>query len=96
LNEVAITFVVLAKQHEMIGAFRVRAFIFVIIRRDVDFAADDGFYATGGGLMEEIGGGKKISVVRDSDRRHLAARSLGGELANFASAIEKRIIRVKM
>ena len=96
MNEVAITFVVFAKQHEMVRAFRVRAFIFVTVGCDINFAADDGLHATGGRLVEEIGGGEQVAVVRHGDRGHFAARSLGGKLANFASAIQERIIRVKM
>ena len=72
------------------------AAIFVIVRRDVHFAADDGLHAVGGGLVIEIRGGEKIAVIGDGDGGHSAARGLGGQFADFAGAVQKRVIRVQM
>ena len=44
----------------------------------------------------EIRGGEKIAVIGDGDRRHPAARGFGGEFADFAGAVQKRVIRVQM
>ena len=96
LDQVPVALFVFAEQNQVIGAFRVGAAIFVIVRRDVHFAADDGFDAVGGGLMVKIGGGKKIAVVGDGYGGHAAARGLGRQLADFAGAIQKRVIRVQM
>lgn len=96
MNEVAIAFVVLAEQHEMVRAFGVRAFIFVTVWRDIDFAPDDWFHATGGGLMEEIGSGEQVAMVRDGDGGHFAARCFGGEFADIASAVQERVVRMEM
>jgi len=68
----------------------------VIVRRDVHFAADDGFDTVSGGLMIEIRGAEKISVVGDGYGGHSAARCFGGEFADFASAVQKRVVRVQM
>jgi hypothetical protein len=80
----------------MIGALGAGATIFVIVRRDIHFAADDGFYAVGGGLMIEIRGGEKVAVVGYGDGGHSAARGFGGEFADFTSAVQKRVVRVQM
>ncbi len=74
LNEIPITFVVLAKQHQMIRALRFRAAVLVIVRRHVHFAADDRLHSVRGGLVIEIRGGEKIAVVGHRHRGHAAAR----------------------
>ena len=96
LDEILVALFVFAEQHEMVRAFRAGAAIFVIVRRDVHFAADDGLYAMRRGLMVEICGGEKISVVGYGDGRHSTARGFGGEFADFASAVQKRVVRVQM
>jgi hypothetical protein len=67
-----------------------------MVRRDIHFAADDGLNTVGSGLMIEIRGGEKISVVGYGDGGHPAARGFGGKFADFASAVQKRVIRVQM
>jgi hypothetical protein len=96
LNEILVAFFVFAEQDEVVGAFGAGAAIFVIVWRDVHFAADDGFYAVGGGLMIEIRGGKEITVVGDGYCGHTAAGSFGGEFADFAGAVQQRVVRVQM
>jgi hypothetical protein len=68
----------------------------MIIRRDVHFAADDGFYAVGGGLVIKIRSGEKIAVVGYGDSGHAAAGRFGGKFADFAGAVQQRIVRVQM
>src|SRR5580658_443829 len=80
----------------MIGAFGAGAAIFMIVWRDVHFAADDGFYAMGGGLMIEICGGEEIAVVGYGDCGHAAAGGFCGEFADFAGAVQQRVVRVQM
>src|SRR5579863_4040698 len=80
----------------MIGAFRIRASVLMAIRRDVNFAADDWLHAAGGGLMEKIRGREKISMVGHRYRGHFLPRRFGSELANFASAVQQRIVGVQM
>jgi hypothetical protein len=46
--------------------------------------------------MIEICGGEKIAVVGYGDRWHPAPRRLGRKLADFAGAVEKRVVRVEM
>ena len=96
LDEVLVALFVFAEQDEVIGAFGAAAAILVMVRRDIHFAADDGLYAVGRGLMIEIRGGEKISVVGYGDGGHSAARGFGGKFADFASAVQKRVIRVQM
>src|SRR5690348_13976866 len=80
----------------MIRALRIGAAIFVAVRRNVNFAADNRLHVVRGSLMEEICRREEVSVISDGDRRHFLPRRLGGQLADFASAIEQRIIRVHM
>ena len=80
----------------MIRALGIGAFVLVVIRRDVYFAADYWLNAMGGRFVEEIGGGKKIAVVRDGDCGHFLTRRLSRQLSNFAGTIQERIIRVQM
>jgi hypothetical protein len=80
----------------VVRALGAAATILVIVRRDVHFAADDWLYAVSGGLMIEIRRGEKISVVGYGDGGHAAARGFGGQFADFASAVQKRVIRVQM
>ena len=47
-------------------------------------------------LLIEIRRGKQVAVVGHGDGGHSAPRGFGGQLADFASAIEKRVIRVEM
>ena len=96
LDEILVALFVLAEQHEVIRALRARAAIFVIVRRDIHFAADDRLYAVGGGLVIEIRGGEKIAVVGDCDRGHSPARGFGGQFADFACAVQERVVRVQM
>jgi hypothetical protein len=68
----------------------------VIIRRYVDFASNDGFDPVRFCLVEEICGSKQIAMIGDGNGRHTPARGFGGKLADFAGAIQKRIVRVQM
>ena len=47
-------------------------------------------------LMIEICGGEKISVVGHRHRGHAPARRFGRQFADFAGAVQKRVIRVQM
>ena len=96
LDQVAVAFVVLAQKHEMVRAFRLRAAVLVIIRRDIYFAADDRLDAMRRGLVIKIRRGKKIAVVRHGDGRHSAPRGFRRQFADFTCAIEERVIRVEM
>ena len=96
LDEVAIAFVVFAEQDEMIRSLCLRAAILVVVRSDVDFAADDRLYPVRGGLVIEVGGSEEIAMVRHGDRGHPAPRRFGGQFADFASAIQQGVVRVQM
>ena len=96
LNQIAIAFFILCEQDEMVRPLRIAAAILVIIGRDIYFAADDGFYPVSASLMKEIRGGKKISVVGNRNRRHASARRFGRQFADFASAVQERVVRVQM
>ena len=96
LDEILIALFVFAEQDQVIGALGAGATIFMMVGRDVHLAADDGFYAVGSGLMIEIGGGEKIAVVRDGDGWHSAPGGFGSELADLASSVQQRVIRVQM
>ena len=96
LDEILIALFVFAEQDQVVGALGARAAIFVIIRRDVHFTADDGLHTVRGGLVIEIRSAEKISVVRDGDGGHPETGGFSGEFADFASAVQKRVVRVKM
>ena len=80
----------------MVRAFRFGAAILVIIRRNVHFTSDDRLDAVRGGLVIKVRSRKKIAVVGDGNGRHPAPRGFRSQFADFASAIEKRVIRVEM
>src|SRR5580700_3992754 len=63
---------------------------------DINFAADDGLHAAGGGLVVKIGGGEEISVIGDGDGGHAAARGFIDEFADIAGPVEQRKIGVQM
>jgi hypothetical protein len=46
--------------------------------------------------VKEIGGSKEIAVVGDGDCGHAAAGGFGGKFADFAGAVEKRVVRVQV
>jgi len=66
------------------------------IRSDIYFAANDRLHPVCRGLVIEICCSKKIPVIGDSDGRHPASRSFGGQLADFAGTVEKGIVCVEM
>ncbi len=80
----------------MIRPLRIASAILVIVWRDIHFATDDGLYAVRAGLMKEIRGGEKISVIGNRHCRHAPARRFGRQFADFASAVQKRVVRVQM
>jgi hypothetical protein len=96
LNQVAVAFVAFSEQDEMVLALRVSAAILVIVGRDVNFAPDDRLHAVRLSLMEKVSRSKKVSVVSNRYRRHAPACRLGRQFADFASAVEERVIRVQM
>ena len=96
MNQIAVAFVVLAQKHQVIRALRIRAAVLVIVRRDVHFAADDRLDAVRRGLVIKIRRGKKIAMVGHGHSGHAAPRRFLGQLADFASSVEKGVIRVQM
>ena len=63
---------------------------------NINFAADNGLHAACCCLMIKILRGKKIAVIRDGHSGHAAARGFFGERLDFASAVEKAVVRVQM
>src|SRR5258708_14175043 len=61
----------------------------------VDFAANDGLDVALAGFIEEIGGGKEISLDGDGHRGHFLAGRFIQNLSKFASPNEPTDIRVK-
>ena len=96
LNQIAVAFFIFCEQHKMVRPLRIAAAILMIIGRDIHFATDDGLYAVGASLMKEICGGEKISVIGNRYRRHAPARRFGRQFADFASAVQERVVRVQM
>ena len=47
-------------------------------------------------LMVKSRGGEKIAVVGHGHSRHAPPRGFGRQFADFAGAVEKRVIRVQM
>src|ERR1700678_818617 len=80
LDKTAITLLVFAQQDEMVRAFRIRSATFVIVRCDVNLAADDGLHTVNRGLVIKIRGGEEIAVVRYGYCRHSPARGFGRQL----------------
>ena len=80
----------------MIRALGTGAFVFVVIRRDVYFAADDRLHPTGGSRVVEMLGGKEVAVIGDGDGGHAAAGGFVNQFGDVASAVEKTVIGVQM
>ena len=96
LDQIAIAFVVLAQKHEVVRALRFGAAILVIVRRNVHFTADDRLDAVRGGLVIKVRSRKKIAVVGDGNGRHPATSGFRSQFADFARAVQQRVIRVEM
>lgn len=109
LDEIAVTFEILAKENEMIATAGAGLKIIAIFGGDgtgffttivaaalgdINFAADDGFYIALAGFVKEIGGGEEVAVISDGYRRHFLPRSFVEKLGGFTRAIEETVIGV--
>ena len=80
----------------MIRPLRIAAPILMIVGSDVNFTTDDWFHAMSAGFMKEIRRSEKISVIGNRHGRHASARRFGRQFADFASAVQERVVRVQM
>ncbi len=62
----------------------------------IHFATDDWLDVSLAGLVEEIGGGEKITVIRYGHGGHFLPRSLIEQLRRLASPVEQTEIRVNV
>jgi len=72
IGEILVTLVILRKQDEMIIGLPAwdSLFVFVVLRGNVDFAADDRSKALFDSSLVELKGCEKVPVVGDSDCFH--------------------------
>ena len=80
----------------MVRPLRIAAATLMVVRGNVHLATDDGLYTMSAGFMKKICRRKKVSVVGNRNGRHAPARRLGRQFADFASAVEERVVRVQM
>src|ERR1035437_3049986 len=93
VDEVAIAFLGLAEQDQVIVAVGVAAG-FVALLRNVDLAADDRAHAFALGGVVELDGAEQVAVVGHGDGGHLLLDDRIHELADFTSSIEEGVIGV--
>ena len=93
IDEVAIAFLGLAEQDQVIVAVGVAAG-FVALLRNVDFAADDRVHAFAFGGVVELDGAEQVAMVGHGDGGHLLLDDGVHELADLAGSIEQRVIGV--
>ena len=94
-QQVAITLLVLAEQHQVVIAVRIAA-RGVPLLRDVDFASDHRMHALFLGLVVELDGAKKIAVVGHGHGGHFLMDHQVHQLSNFTGSIQQRIIGMAM
>jgi hypothetical protein len=95
LDQVAVAFLVLTQQHQVVVAIGV-ALNVVTLLRDVYFAADYGMNAVLARLIIELDRSEQVAVVGHGDRRHLLLLRDFHQLRNFAGAVEQRVIGMAM
>ena len=93
LDEVAIAFLVLAEQDQVVIAVGIGAGL-VALLRDVDFAADDGMDALRFGGVVELDGAEEIAMVGHGDGGHLLLGDDVHQLVDFAGAVEQGVVGV--
>jgi len=92
VDEVAIAFLGLAEQDQVIVAVGVAAAGFVPLLRDVDLAADDRMHAIGLGDVVDLHGAEQVAMVGRGDGGHLLLDDRVRELANCAGSVEHGVI----
>ena len=95
VDEIAVAFLALAQQHQVVVAVGIRA-RFVALLRDVHLAADHRLDALRPRGIVELHGAEEVAVVGHRHRGHLLLRYRVDQLADFAGSIEQRIVGVAM
>ena len=95
LQQVAISLLVLAQQHQMVVAIRIAAAGEALLR-DVHFAADHRMHALGFGAVVKLHRAEKISVIGHRHGGHLLLDDEIHQLTDLAGAVEQRIIGMAM
>jgi len=95
LNQIAVSGLVFAQQHQMVIAIRV-AFDALALLCDVDFASDYGMDAVLLGFVVKLDCAEQISVVGHGHGGHLLLLRLGHQLRDLAGSIEQRVVGMAM
>ncbi len=95
LDEIAVALLVLAEQDQVVIAIGVR-FDRVALLGDVDLAADDRMNVLLLGLVVELHCAEQVAVIGHGDGRHLLLGDDVHELADFAGAVEQRVVGMAM
>ena len=95
LDEVAIPFLVLAQQHQVVISVGIAA-NFMPLLRYINLAADHGVDALFLGGVVEFDGAEEIAVIGHGDRGHLLFDHQVHELGDFAGSIEQGVVGVAM
>jgi len=93
LNEVAIAFLVLAQQDQMVVAVRIVLERLPLLR-DIHLAADHGVDALLLGRVVELDRAEQVAVVGHGDGGHFLLGDGVHELGDLACAVEQRVIGV--
>ena len=92
VDEVAVAFLVFAKEDEVVIAIGIGAGF--VVAGDVDFAADDGVDAGGFGGVIETDGAEEVAMVGHADGGHVLLGADLHELVDFAGSVEKGVVGV--
>src|SRR5580693_362662 len=95
LQQIAVTILVLAQQHQMVITIGVAAAGQALLR-DIHLASDHRMHALLFGLVVKLYRAKKIAVVRHGDGGHLLLHHQIHQLPDFASAVEQRVVGMTM
>ena len=95
LDQVAITGLVFAQQHQVVVAIGIVLDALPLLR-DVHFAADHRMDAVLLGLVVKLHRAEQVAVVGHSDRGHLLLLHLLHQLRDLAGSIEQRVVGMAM
>ena len=95
LDQVAVAFLVFAEQDEVVVAVRVAPVLMALLR-DIDFAADDRVDSSRVGGVVELDRAEQVAVVGHGDGGHLLFCHRLHQAADFAGAVEQRVIGMAM
>ena len=96
LDEVSVTPLVLAQEHEVVRPVGIRRAVEAIRGRHIDFTADNRLEAAFECRVVELDSGEEISMVGDGHGGHFELRGTVHHPGDFTRAIEQTVVSVKM